>query len=336
MKPARPAMMSAEPITAAQDAALSFPVALVPPELGLWRAGNTGVAGFTSFNSGLPGPHVLLLSLVHGNEFAGAIVLDQLLRAKFRPLRGRITFGFANLAAFDQFDPANPTASRYVDQDLNRVWTQKLLAGPERGIELDRARAMRPLLESADILLDLHSMLWLGEPLILSGPTRQGQALATALGTPGLVVADRGHKNGARLIDHHAFTHQSAGRTAILVEGGAHWQPATVECLAGTVAALLRLTGLAAADDPRLPGEAPQSPPRVAHVTTTITAASDNFHFMANYRGGNIIPWRDTLIARDGEIQIRTEYDNCLLVMPSARPARGHTAVRLAQFEEGS
>ena len=164
--------------------AVSFPIELAPPDIGPWRAGNTGVPGFTSFASGLPGPHVMLLCLIHGNEFAGAIVLDQLLRAKFRPLRGRLTCGFANLAAFDLFEPENPTASRYVETDLNRVWSPQHLARSEHSVELDRAREMRPLLENADILLDLHSMLWPSDPLILAGPTASGQALAASIGVP--------------------------------------------------------------------------------------------------------------------------------------------------------
>jgi len=313
---------------------VSFPVELSPPDIGPWRIGNTGVPGFTSFASGLPGPHVMLLCLIHGNEFAGAIVLDQLLRAKFRPLRGRLTCGFANLDAFDLFDPENPTASRYVEADLNRVWSPQVLLRPERALELDRAREIRPLLESADLLLDLHSMLWPSDPLILAGPTASGLALGAALGVPPLVVADHGHQNGSRLIDHLAFTDQSAGRTAILVEGGQHWSQSTVDCLRASVAALLRLTGLAAPDDPRLPPAPEPAAPRIALVTTAITASSHEFKFMEPYRGGAIIPWRDTLIARDGTREIRTEYDNCLLVMPSARPAKGHTAVRLAKFEE--
>jgi len=310
-----------------------FTVDLAPPDIGPWRAGNTGIPGFTSFASGLPGPHVLLLCLIHGNEFAGAIVLDQLLRAKFRPLRGRLTCGFANLAAFDLFDPANPTGSRCIEVDLNRLWSADLLLRSDRGIELDRAREIRPMVESADILLDLHSMLWPSDPLILAGPTASGLALGAAIGVPSLVVADHGHQNGARLIDHAAFTAESAGRTAILVEGGPHWEPSTVTCLWASVAALLRLTGLAAADDPRLPPAVEPQPVRTAHVTDVITASNHDFRFMKTYRGGTVIPWSDTLIARDGNREIRTAYDDCLLVMPSARPSKGHTAVRLARFD---
>ena len=54
--------------------------------------------------------------------------------------------------------------------------------------------------------------------------------------------------------------------------------------------------------------------------------------FVAPYRGGDVVARRDTLIARDGGLEIRTPHDDCLLIMPSLRPCRGHTAVRLARF----
>ena len=45
-----------------------------------------------------------------------------------------------------------------------------------------------------------------------------------------------------------------------------------------------------------------------------------------------MIPDCHTLIANDGGKEVRTPHDQCLLVMPSLRPSRGHTAVRLARF----
>ncbi len=70
----------------------------------------------------------------------------------------------------------------------------------------------------------------------------------------------------------------------------------------------------------------------LAEVTATVTATSANFVFLQPYRGGDIIAHRNTLIAMDGNTEIRTSHDNCLLVMPSLRPSRGHTAVRLARL----
>ncbi len=65
-----------------------------------------------------------------------------------------------------------------------------------------------------------------------------------------------------------------------------------------------------------------------------VTATTSSFSFVQPYRGGDVIPRRNTLIAIDGETEIRTPHDDCLLIMPSLRPSRGHTAVRLARFVE--
>ncbi|WP_457831950.1 hypothetical protein, partial [Staphylococcus aureus] len=76
------------------------------------------------------------------------------------------------------FDPAEPTASRFVEEDFNRLWDAAVLDGPRHSLELARARSIRRLIEDTDILLDLHSMLWDSEPLLLSGETAKGRALA--------------------------------------------------------------------------------------------------------------------------------------------------------------
>ena len=81
-----------------------FDVAISPPDIEPWIAGNTGVRGFTTRDSGEAGPHLVLVALTHGNELAGAIALDRLRRDGLEPRRGRLTFGFANLAAFARFD----------------------------------------------------------------------------------------------------------------------------------------------------------------------------------------------------------------------------------------
>ncbi len=309
----------------AQHGIPHFTVDLTAPDLSWWLPGNTGVRGFTTFDSGQPGLHVALIALLHGNEIAGAVVLDRLLRRGIHPARGKLTLGFANIAAFARFDPAQPTASRFLDEDMNRLWSPGVLDGPRRSTELDRARELRPLIDTVDILLDLHSMLWPSEPLILSGPTPQGRRLATALGVPELVVSDSGHATGPRLIDYPHFTAPGQTAAACLVEAGQHWQAATVDTCAACVSALLRLSGC-------VNGPPPAPSPRLAEVTMTVTAATAGFAFVQPYRGGEVIARRNTLIAMDGAAEIRTPHDDCLLVMPSLRPSRGHTAVRLARF----
>ena len=302
-----------------------FKVRLSPPDLSPWRDGNTGIAGVTTRDSHRPGPHVALLSLMHGNEIAGAIVLDSLMRAGLTPSCGQLSFCFLNLAAFDRFDPLRPTASRFIDEDMNRVWDESILNGPRHSIELDRARDIRSFVDSADVLLDLHSMLWPSDPLILCGPSEKGRALARGIATPGLVVADHGHSTGPRLIDYPRFTDPALPARAVLVEAGQHWQSATICTAEATVTALLRHLRL-------LDAPAAAADCRVAEVTETITAGARPFTFVQPYRGGTVVPRAGTLIGHDGGREVRTAYDDCLLVMPSLRPSRGHTVVRLARF----
>jgi len=304
------------------------------PELDAWRSGNTGVPGFWTFHADRAGPHLVILSLMHGNEIAGAAALVRLLAHGVRPRRGRLTLGFANLDAFDQFDARSPTSSRFLDEDMNRLWSAEILDGPRHSCELDRARQIRPVVEAADVLLDLHSMLWDSEPMLLCGMTEASRRLALSLGVPALVIADRGHSGGPRLIDYVPFARD--GRPALLVEAGQHWQSETIATALSTVGSLLVRLEMACACDLGgvLPEARPLAPQRFARVTRTVTAEHADFAFVQSYRGGEIVEKRNTLIALDGDSEIRTPHDRCLLVMPSLRPVPGHTAVRLARFVE--
>jgi hypothetical protein len=314
----------------------AFPVGIAKPDLERWLPGNTGVAGFWSFSAALPGPHVMATALVHGNEIAGAVALLRLLEAGIVPLRGRLSLGFANLAAFAAFDPADPVSSRYIDEDMNRLWCRSVLDGARDSSELRRARAMRPLIDQADILIDLHSMLWQGEPLLLCGPFEKATRLAQAIGAPGLVVTDEGHAAGRRMIDYRRFADPGGQPTAVLIEGGPHWQPSTVETMLDAVVRLLRISDMIEAGQAALvcPAPPPVRPQQLAVVTRTVTAATDAFAFVRDFVGGEIVEARNTLIALDGEAEVRTPHDRCMLVMPALATQRGHTAVRLARLVE--
>ena len=162
------------------------PVEIAAPDITAWRDGNTGIPYVTTLDSGRAGPHAVITALVHGNELCGAWALVRLLERGVRPSRGRLSLAFVNTAAYERFDPANPKLTRYLDEDLNRVWDRATLEGPRRSAELERARAIRPLIEAADYLLDLHSMQLPAPPLLLCGLADKGRRLARALGYPGL------------------------------------------------------------------------------------------------------------------------------------------------------
>jgi hypothetical protein len=45
-----------------------------------------------------------------------------------------------------------------------------------------------------------------------------------------------------------------------------------------------------------------------------------------------VVPVRGTLLAQDGARLVRTPYDDSVLIMPTRRPRRGETAVRIGRF----
>ena len=308
-------------------------VEIAAPDLGVHRRGNTDIAGVTTLEGGAPGPHVAIAALVHGNELCGAWALLRLLEREIRPCRGRLSLAFVNLAAFDAFDPGNPKASRYLDEDLNRVWSPATLDGPRRSRELERAREIRPLLERADFLLDIHSMQSAAPPLLLTGVTDKGRRLATAMGFPGCIVADAGHRNGARIRDFGAFGDPDSPRTAVLVECGQHWARRSVAVAIATCRQFLAALEVV---EPRLLdrlGRTPAiKPQRVVEVTEAVTVAAGRFRFTREFHGLEVIPEAGTVIAYDGTLPVRTPYDHCVLIMPSRRLAPGFTAVRLGRF----
>jgi predicted deacylase len=315
-------------------APISAPVEIAAPDIAPYRAGNAGIEYVTSFDSGRPGPQVVVNALSHGNEICGAIVLDRLFRSGPRPVRGKLTLSFANVAAYLRFDPAAPNGSRCVEEDFNRLWDAATLDGPRQSVELTRARALRPVFDSADLLLDIHSMQYPTEPLMLVGLTAKTVAFARRIGVPALIVRDAGHTAGSRLRDYRGFGDPASPKLALLVECGQHWQRRTPEVAFETTYRFLAAAGVLADEEARRRLAEPVPPQRMIDVTTVVTIQSDDFRFTDNYRGLEVIAKSGTVIARDGGRDIRTPYDDCVLIMPSRRLGRGQTAVRLGRFTD--
>jgi hypothetical protein len=78
-------------------------------------------------------------------------------------------------------------------------------------------------------------------------------------------------------------------------------------------------------------------PQRFLQVTDSVVANSMDFNFVEDFRGLELIECSGTVIARDGDQEIVTPYDNCVLVQPSLRHlGPGVTVVRLARLIDSS
>jgi predicted deacylase len=309
------------------------PVKIVPPDLSRWARSPTGVPYVHEIISATPGPEVLVTALVHGNEYSGALALDAFLRTGLRLRRGRLTLAFCNIAAFARFDPREPDTSRFVDEDFNRVWDASRLDGAGGSTELRRAREIRPFVDRATHLLDLHSMHEPGAPLLMAGPLARNVAFAQALATRDSVIVDEGHADGVRMRDYGPFADPAGDRIALLLEAGQHWEVSSAQVARNVLMRFLVRAGALECGDVPLGWLLPDAPaPVPVTVTHRVVAKSMNFRFMRPLVGGEIIARAGTAIAEDDGQPVLTPYDDCVVVMPSTRQLRpGVTVVRLGR-----
>lgn len=312
-----------------------IPVELKAPDIGPWRAGNTGVDWVHRWASGVPGPKVMVQALTHGNEICGAIALDWLLKTGWRPAVGELVLAFGNVQAYANFNPADPFPSRLVDEDYNRVWADEQLYGSRDTVELQRARQLRPFVDEAEQLLDIHSMSEACAPLMVCGTVNKNAAYSRLLGMPEFLLIDTGHPAGLRMVERGAFGDPSSARHAVLIECGQHWEKAAADVAVDCLVRFLGLTGLATpawvAANTRLPLPAQQ---KLVRVTEAVVARSSDFRFLMSTHGLQVVPSAGTPLAQDGEHVWVTPYDNCVLVMPGTNNLKpGGTAVRLGRFE---
>ena len=307
------------------------PIEYAFPDIRPWEKGEAPYIHVK--DSGKPGPTVMVAALTHGNEVSGAIVVDELLGRGLKPRKGTLIFSFNNFEAYQRFDPKNPFKSRMIDEDFNRTWGR--LDQPATTRETKRAQVVRPYVERADFLLDLHSMHDDCVPLMLCGPLDRGVALAKRLGAPADLVRDRGHAAGMRMRDYGAFGDPQGDKTALLIETGQHWRASSVVVAKDVAHRFLAETGAVEAAD--LPADWRQPAPpsqRIVQVTHAIATKRGNFTPARRFEGQEVIARAGTVLGHDDGEPVTTPYDDCVLVMPAVnRPLRaGVTVVRLGRL----
>ena len=305
---------------------------VLPRDLSAYRKGNTGIDYVHRFDSGRPGPHVLINALTHGNEICGMVAATHLLDSGVRPLIGTLTISFAHVEAYEAFRADDPFANRQLVHNLNRIWSDEWLDGPQDSPELRRARALRPLVAVADHILDIHSTSQDVAPFwVYPGFARNSQA-ALAMGAQGRVtthlVMPSGLGSGTPLIEHgrHGAGDSHAG-VALVVECGQHFLRASADVARATALDFLAHFGLIDSAEPAQPAAA-QS--RFALLQTCMVH-TPAFQFVRPLRGFETFD-EGELIATDGDAgEIRAPCDRCTVLMPARVPIVGREAVYLTR-----
>ncbi|HTH80986.1 MAG TPA: succinylglutamate desuccinylase/aspartoacylase family protein [Ramlibacter sp.] len=303
------------------------PLELLPRDLSAYRTGNTAVDYVHRFESGRPGPHVLINALTHGNEFCGMVAATHLLDTGVRPRIGTLTVSFANVEAYNSFDAADPLKSRMLVHNLNRIWSREWLEGKEDSPELKRARAMQPVVAAADHILDIHSTAQPVEPFwVYPGFERNARA-ALAVGVPQIhLVMPAGMNTGTPLIQHGRHGQADHDGVALVAECGQHFLRASGELATEITMRFLAHFGLVDAD----PNWAQPKPARRFELLWTPVIKTGKVKFARPVVGLESFA-KGELIVTDGDEEVRAPCDDCTIFMPARVHIPGRELVYLTR-----
>lgn len=335
------ATLSADDDRAAALAAMArLDAARVAPQLA-WRdlapyaAGNCGIPYAFSFAAAAPGPHVAIVGLTHGNEPCGREAIAALLARGLRPLRGRLSLILGNVAAYAASNGVDPYGTRFVAQDFNRVWSASILDSAEDNAELARARAIRPLVAAADVLLDLHSTPYEAYPFfpLHPGPSK-ARALAGRLGHPRTVLDfEQGSVHSPTIANFGWFSDPGDPAVGLTVECGLFFARASAAVALSTVGRLLHLHAMIddATRDALATWHDPVPPRRLTVLSPEIATTADirllfRPERFAPYAQGAIVGW-------DGERAMRAPFDGAVPLWIKQSFVAGQQAFMWARHE---
>ncbi len=301
---------------------------VLPRDLSAYRKGNVGIDYVHRFESGKPGPHVLVNALTHGNEFCGMVAAAHLLDTGVRPKIGTLTISFANVAAYESFDIEDPFKSRQLVHNLNRVWGADQLDGTEDSPELRRARELRPVVIAADHILDIHSTAQDVVPFWVYPAYARNAEVCVAIGSPSVhMVMPNGLGSGTPVIQHgrHGEKDSNAG-AAVVAECGQHFLKASSDLATQVALDFIAHYGLT---DKRADA-LPPGPQRRFELLETHVIKTPEFRFARPVKGFEVFA-KGELIYTDGALEVRAPCDDCTILMPSREAVVGKEAAYLTR-----
>jgi predicted deacylase len=275
--------------------------------------------GIWTFEAAVPGPHVAVTGLVHGDEPCGRAAIGRLLATGVRPARGRLSLALVNLAAERE-------ARRFLDRDMNRLWRDDWLDADRASREAARARELRPWLATVDRLLDLHTTASVARPFLVLADRPKARAVADAMGWPATQqLMPGGCAEGRHLIDYGRFGDPADPVAALTVECGRHDDPAAGEVALSAALRFLAVTGMLAADAAAALG-APAPAASVARYRTAepCVARTDAFALGVPLSGFVEVA-KGEVVAMDGDVPVRAPRD-AVIVSPRPAPRAGTAA----------
>ncbi len=211
------------------------------------------VARFESDDVNADSTTLVIIGGVHGNEPAGLLaaqrVISDLEMEQPTGFKGRLVVLAGNLKALNHTDPD----TRYIDHDLNRLFTDQRIAEPiETSAEHEQMHELLAAIRSLRaqcarmIVVDLHTTSSDTQPVIVLEDAIPTRRFARAFPLP-IYLGFEEELDGL-LIDRIA---SEMGSVSIVIEGGQHKDPKAIDVheaaiwMAMDVSGLLRMNAMA-------------------------------------------------------------------------------------------
>ena len=308
-----------------------------------------------TFHGLAPGPALLVLGAVHGNEVSGTHAIMQLLQdidaGSVTIERGSVTF----------VPITNPLAHqlkrRFGDRNLNRNMAPSAIP---QDFEDRLANVLCPLLDAHDVLLDLHSFHTGGAPFVMIGPQNNTGTLepfALALEEMQLAL----HTSAPRIVEGWLDTYargvqrraasalenintrsqtlvtnpnygvgtteymRARGGYAVTLECGQHDDPAGVGVARHAILQTLGLLGIT----PAKPA-APISVPEILRLIDVTDKAHVGDTFTKEWHSFDAVKAGDVIGVRHGGVEVKAQGDG-FVVFPNPRGEVGQEWFYFAQ-----
>ncbi|MEJ7686357.1 MAG: succinylglutamate desuccinylase/aspartoacylase family protein [Variovorax sp.] len=285
-----------------------------------------------------PGPRLIVLGGVHGDETCGTAAIERAVaevdNGTLQLLRGQLTM----------VPVANPLARRLRRREGERNLNRSFRPLPQGEIPADYegriTDVLCPLLERHDVLLDLHSFQSEGEAFGMIGPRDNAGPLepfarafeegwlALHLGTSRVVegwldiyAAGLAQRAGGKPPDDAALAFgwgtneymRSRGGYGVTLECGQHEDPFAPEVAHRAIHAALRLLGMTASDPLALPAAAP--------VLLRLVSVTDRFNdedqLVREWATFDTVARGEPIAVRSDGSLLRAERDG-FIVFPNA------------------
>ena len=308
-----------------------------------------------TFHGLAPGPALLVLGAVHGNEVSGTHAIMQLLQdidaGSVTIERGSVTF----------VPITNPLAHqlkrRFGDRNLNRNMAPSAIP---QDFEDRLANVLCPLLDAHDVLLDLHSFHTGGAPFVMIGPQNntgtlepfalalEEMQLALHTGAPRIVEGwldtyARGVQRRAASALENINTRsqtlvtnpnygvgtteymRARGGYAVTLECGQHDDPAGVGVARHAILQTLALLGISTAQP--VP---PIAVPEILRLIDVTDKAHAGDTFTREWRSFDAVKSDDVIGVRHGGVEVKAQGDG-FVVFPNPRGEVGQEWFYFAQ-----